>query len=111
MSLQPSLADVRSIILDKNLGNCVPVYTSIQADLLTPVIAYLKISKNSKYSFLLESVASNEKSRYSFIGASPLKILKSGPNEEIKGDPLPSLENELSRYKYVKVDGLDTFTG
>ncbi|EIM20993.1 anthranilate synthase component [Wallemia mellicola CBS 633.66] len=108
---QPSLADVRSLILEQKKGNCVPVYTSIQADLLTPVIAYLKISQNSKYNFLLESVAANERSRYSFIGASPLKVIKSGPNEEITGDPLPALEAELEKYKYVKVDGLDTFTG
>lgn len=60
---------MRSLILDQKKGNCVPVYTSIQADLLTPVIAYLKISQNSKFSFLLESVAANERSRYSFIGA------------------------------------------
>ena len=37
--------------------------------------------------------------------------MKSGPNEDIVGDPLPALEAELSKYKYVKVDGLDTFTG
>jgi hypothetical protein len=34
----------------------IPVYEIITADLLMPVLAYLKIRKMSKYNFLLESV-------------------------------------------------------
>lgn len=54
-------------------GNCVPVYVELPADLITPCMAYLRIAKDSKYSFLLESVLSGENiAQYSFIGAGPL---------------------------------------
>ena len=51
-------------------GNCVPVFVELPADLITPCMAYLRIAKDSKYSFLLESVVAGENlARYSFIGA------------------------------------------
>lgn len=66
----PSLATVEQLILNEKRGNCVPVYVQVPADLITPCMAYLRIAKGSKYSFLLESVIGGESvSRYSFIGA------------------------------------------
>lgn len=66
----PPLETVERIILHEKQGNCVPVYVQLPAELLTPVMAYLRIAKDSKYSFLLESVISGENvARYSFIGA------------------------------------------
>ena len=66
----PPLATVEQIILQEKRGNCVPIYIQMPADLLTPVMAYLRISKDSRYSFLLESVIAGENiGRYSFIGA------------------------------------------
>lgn len=53
--------------------NLIPVYVEIPADLLTPVSAYLKIAKDEKYSYLLESVVGGESlARYSFVGSSEL---------------------------------------
>ena len=50
--------------------NLVPVYVEIPADMLTPVAAYLKVSSESEYSFLLESLVGGENlARYSFVGA------------------------------------------
>ncbi len=37
-------------------GNLVPVYKEILADLETPVSAYLKLSRDSEYSCVRESV-------------------------------------------------------
>ena len=53
--------------------NLIPVYEVITADLLTPVLAYLKILKKGKTpNFLLESVeGSSSLARYSFIGKNP----------------------------------------
>lgn len=65
----PLLSTVQSLIVDEKLGNCVPVFVELPADLLTPCAAYLRIAKDSKYSFLLESVASSHADRYCFIGA------------------------------------------
>ncbi|KAI9433936.1 anthranilate synthase component [Lactarius indigo] len=89
-----------------------PCTSSCPADLITPVIAYLRIAHNSKYSFLLESVLAGENiARYSFIGADPFKLVRLGPNETIQGDPMLALERELSVYKYVKIPQVPTFTG
>ena len=66
----PSLATVEQLVLNDKRGNCVPVYVQLPADLITPCMAYLRIAKDSKYSFLLESVIGGESvSRYSFIGS------------------------------------------
>lgn len=108
----PSLATVEQIVLKEQRGNCVPVYVELPGDLLTPCMAYLRVAKDSKYSFLLESVVGGENlGRYSFIGADPLKVIKIGPDEEITGDPITALQKELAVFKYVKLPEVPTFTG
>ncbi|KAI0646591.1 anthranilate synthase component [Trametes meyenii] len=108
----PTVAAVEQIVLKEKRGNCVPVYVELPGDLITPCISYLRIAKDSKYSFLLESVVAGENlARYSFIGADPFKIIRVGPNEEVTGDPLVALEKELETYKYVKLPEVPTFTG
>jgi anthranilate synthase component 1 len=108
----PPLDDLERWIFQEKRGNCVPVYIQLPADLITPVIAYLRIANNSKYSFLLESVLAGENiARYSFIGADPFKLVKVGPNEAVQGDPVLALERELSVYRYVKIPQVPTFTG
>ncbi|KAF8061545.1 ADC synthase [Lyophyllum atratum] len=75
-------------------------------------MAYLRIAKDSKYSFLLESVIGGENvARYSFIGADPFKVIKTGPSEEITGDPMIALQKELAHYRYVHLPEVPTFTG
>ncbi|PCH38386.1 anthranilate synthase component [Wolfiporia cocos MD-104 SS10] len=108
----PPLSTVEEIILKEKRGNCVPVYVELPGDLLTPCVAYLRVAKDSKYSFLLESVVNGENiARYSFIGADPFKVIKTGPNEEVTGDPMAALQRELNVYKYVKLPEVPTFTG
>ncbi|KAL5511513.1 TRP2 [Sanghuangporus vaninii] len=108
----PPLATVEQYIITEKRGNCVPVFVQLPADLLTPCIAYLKVAKDSKYSFLLESVIAGENiARYSFIGADPVKIIKTGVKEEATGDPMSVLQKELASYRYVKIPEVPTFTG
>ena len=58
-------------------GNVVPVVRSVLADLQTPVGAYMRIGRDSKYAFLLESVEGGERiARYSFLGAEPEMIVR-----------------------------------
>src|SRR3982750_1887125 len=56
-----------------NKGNVIPVIDVMPADLLTPLAVYLKLAKDSRFSFLLESVEGGENlARYSFIGTNPV---------------------------------------
>ncbi|KAG1906037.1 ADC synthase [Suillus fuscotomentosus] len=108
----PSLAAVEQLIIREKRGNCVPIFIQLPADLITPCMAYLRVAKDSKYSFLLESVIAGENiARYSFVGADPLKVIKTGPNEEFQGDPLSALQRELAVHQYVKIPEIPTFTG
>ncbi|PWN91603.1 putative TRP2-anthranilate synthase component I [Acaromyces ingoldii] len=119
--LTPSLAEVTSLLLGnaaKNIesqGNTVPVYMSMPADLLTPVMAYLRLSNGAsdqKRSFLCESVQTGEKiGRYSFIGCDPYKTIRSGPGLDVEGDPLVAIQKELDQFKYVPLPALPKFTG
>ena len=106
---QPSLEEVKAMA---GQGNLVPVYRSINADLETPVSAYLKVAR-PPYSYLLESVAGGERiGRYSFIGTDPYKVIKTGlgqPGGPV--DPLTLVQEEMSKYKHIPVPGLPPFHG
>ena len=93
-------------------GNLIPVYREIRADLETPVSAYLKVAK-PPYSFLLESVEGGERlARYSFIGAEPAEVIRTGPGYPGGAvDPLALVEQTLARYRLVPVPGLPRFHG
>ena len=65
----PSLEEMENLT---NHGNLIPIFKEINADLETPVTAYLKVAR-PPYSFLLESVEGGERqARYSFIGTEPV---------------------------------------
>jgi len=102
--------------------NLIPVYEIITADLLTPVLAYLKIRENGKQSFLLESVEGTlNLARYSFIGKNPEKIFfnkhllltkKIASEEEtFEKNIFEYIRAELKKYKQPKIDELPDFTG
>ena len=106
-------------------GNVIPVCKEINADLDTPVSAFLKISK-SDYAFLLESVEGGENiGRFSFLGSNPAMIFRSkGKNIEIsfpqrgsvrrfvtKKDPLHELKEIMRSFRAVDIKGLPRFTG
>src|SRR5689334_18246706 len=66
-------------------GNLVPVWTSAAADLLTPVSAYLNLTRDMEktrgakqcFSFLLESVEGGKNvARYTYIGADPFLVVR-----------------------------------
>ena len=106
-------------------GNVIPVYMEINADLDTPVSAFLKI-KQGDYSFLLESVEGQEKiARYSFLGTNPSLIFKSkGKQIEIidvgknksrkfitKETPLDEIKKVMQDFRSVELSGLPRFYG
>ena len=93
-------------------GNLVPIYREINADLETPVSAYLKVSR-PPYSFLFESVeGGNRIARYSFIGTEPLKVIKTGKGQPDGAiDPLIPVAKELSKFKMVQLQDQQKFNG
>ena len=106
-------------------GNVIPVYMEINADLDTPVSAFLKI-KQGDYSFLLESVEGQEKiARYSFLGTNPSLIFKSkGRKIEVidvlknksrsfvtKKTPLDEIKKIMQDFRSVELAGLPRFYG
>ena len=94
------------------LGNLVPVYREIEADLETPVSAYLKVARGD-YSFLLESVEGGERmARYSFIGTEPYKKIITGRGQQDgEANPLELVREELEKWLVVGASDVPRFHG
>ena len=102
--------------------NLIPVYEVITADLLTPVLAYLKIREKGKQNFLLESVeGSSSLARYSFIGKNPELIIRNkyleitehvnGTSKVMHKSIFEYIREELKKYKQPKLEAIPYFTG
>ncbi len=104
----PTLAQVKGMA---DQGNLVPIYREIDADLETPVSAYLKVAR-PPYSFLLESVEGGERlARYSFIGTEPYTVLNTGTGPHDKIDPLIPIKAEMDKYRLIPIPDLPRFHG
>jgi anthranilate synthase component I len=99
----------------------VPVVKSVMADLLTPVSAFLAISRGEQNAFLLESVERGEQiGRYTFLGARPyMKLQTDGAQTTIEegkkrdrraGDVFQVLKQLLTKHKLAAVPGLPPFS-
>ena len=95
-------------------GNLVPVHDTYTADLLTPVGAHLRLARNAKYSFLLESVEGGETiGRYTFVGMEPEEVFRArgractiearGRKSKCEGDPVEHLRRLTARYRPVRL--------
>ena len=93
-------------------GNLIPISLDINADLETPVSAYLKVAK-APYSFLLESVEGGEYlARYSFIGTEPESLIITGEGyKDGATDPLRLVEDLLAEFKLIDTGDLPKFSG
>lgn len=118
MKIQPDIDSLRQL-RDQNDAsvNMYPVHTFLSGLDLTPHVAYLKLAdlNNPKRtpSFLLESAKTvSEPDRYSFIGVSPRKVIKTGTTEGLEVDPLAVLEEEMSKTKLAEnVPGVPKLSG
>ena len=82
----------------------------IEADTETPVSAFLKLARGKQQAFLLESVEGGERSaRFSFLGASPRRVLRWRLGETL--DPIEQIGRELASHTAVRVDGTPRFSG
>jgi anthranilate synthase component 1 len=118
--IHPSLEEFKH---KAKLGNLIPVYREILADMETPVSAFLKID-DGRYSFLLESVEGGEKwARYSFLGSRPevvvrsfgrtVEVIRHGKKEtrSFDHDPLEAIRDIMSEYRPVPDPALPRFYG
>lgn len=87
-----------------------PVIETMPADLLTPLSVYLKLSRSSSNSFLLESVEGGESlARYSFVGADPrmtargnghyTRVMTDGDVRQVPASVFDFLREHFSRHK------------
>jgi anthranilate synthase component I len=99
----------------------VPVVKSVMADLLTPVSAFLAISRGEQDAFLLESVERGEQiGRYTFLGARPYMKLRARGNEitlerrkkreRREGNVFQIAKELLQQHNPAIVPGLPPFT-
>ncbi|MFW5955356.1 MAG: anthranilate synthase component I [Rhodothermales bacterium] len=104
----------------------VPVTRRLSADLLTPVLALLRLRESGRRVFLFESVEGGEKlARYSFLGRDPALVLRGrGQQTDIEAtmhldsielssevSVLDNLRALFSSCTEVAVEGLPRFTG
>src|SRR5580765_4914576 len=84
-------------------ANVIPVVETMPADLLTPLSVYLKLSSDSKNSFLLESVEGGKSlARYSFIGTDPDTVLRGGETEVTISSTGDEKNIDTGTFEYLK---------
>lgn len=99
----------------------VPVVKSVMADLLTPVSAFLAISRGEEHAFLLESVERGEQiGRYTFLGVRPymqlrargseIEIVRGKRQETRQGNVFQVAKELLTKHTPAHVPGLPPFT-
>jgi anthranilate synthase component 1 len=102
-------------------GAVIPVCSSILADTETPVTVWMKLFREQRYSFLLESVAGGDAvARYSFIGGDPYLLFRARENryelsgtirEHGEGNPFERLRELLRTYHTPPIAGIPRFSG
>lgn len=123
MQISPSASAFRKLSRE---GNLIPVYCDLMADFETPVSVYSKLRESGGAAYLLESIEGGSTlNRYSFIGFQPRKTFEMNPGGEVRvthrdgrletfpcpEDPLTVLEEEMSRYRPVRIPGMPRFIG
>ncbi len=92
-------------------GNVIPLCREMDADLLTPVAAFLRIARGARQPFLLESVEGGEAiARYSFLGRDPIGVVRATAADG-GGDPLRALRASMAGRRPVRFADLPRFTG
>ncbi|QYO65489.1 anthranilate synthase component I family protein [Leptolyngbya sp. 7M] len=89
-------------VVDKKV-NVVPVVETLPADLLTPLAVYLKISADSRRSFLFESVEGGTSlARYSFVGSDPHMLVRGNDQLVITEIKEEIRHEEISILSYIR---------
>ena len=100
----------------------IPVYQTVLSDLLTPVSSYLRLSRNSEYTVLLESVEEGRHlARYSYIGRNPevllihndgeTQIIEDGTTRNTRQEFVDIIREYSNRYQVPKIAEIPTIAG
>ncbi len=82
----------------------------LDADVETPVSAFLKIREGHSHAFLFESVEGGERSgRWTFLGAGPRSTMRWNLGDPV--DPLERVRRSLAAHRAVRVEGTPRFSG
>ena len=118
--LKPSLEEVKALAKQYNT---IPVFYEFSADNQTPLNIYAALSKDSRNSFILESVSNGVQwDRYSFVGVSPKEEIcitdntaeiRTGDKIETKEveQPIAFLKERMAAYRSPVLEGAPNFTG
>ncbi len=118
--MKPSCEEIMEYVKDYDV---VPVCREMYADITTPIGLLKKISRQSPYYYLLESVEGGEKwGRYSFLGCDPVMrvyckegtvtIEEDGQTQEFRTQkPLEVLREIMKKYRSPRIEGFPPFTG
>lgn len=118
--MKPSCEQILEYAKDYHM---VPVCREMYADIITPIGLLKKISRQSSYYYLLESVEGGEKwGRYSFLGYDPVMrvfcqdgaviIEEKGESRTVPSrQPMEVVRDIMKRYKAPAIEGLPPFTG
>jgi anthranilate synthase component 1 len=115
--IRPDYKEFSSLARESTL---VPVVKSVMADLLTPVSAFLAISRGEQDAFLLESVERGEQiGRYTFLGARPymqlqarggeITLERGRKREKRSGNIFQIAKGLLQQHKPASISGLPPF--
>ncbi|MGC8549093.1 MAG: anthranilate synthase component I [Acidobacteriaceae bacterium] len=99
----------------------IPLYRTLDADLETPVSAFLRLAAAEPECFLLESVEGGEKiGRYTYIGVRPYRrivsqgrsiwVTEEGKTQQMEGDIFEVLKAALDGHSPAKMAGLPPFS-
>lgn len=101
----------------------IPLVRAIPADVITPVLAYMRLSPGETGSFLFESIEGGERlARYCLLGARPAATIAvrdaravltkaAGGSVDLPGDPFRALGRYMSAFRTPHVSGLPRFSG
>ena len=97
------MTDFSTFLEKTKFASVVPVVATMPADLLTPLSVYLKLSAESRNSFLLESVEGGKSlARYSFIGANPDTVLRGDEESTVISTANDSEKYDIGTFEYLK---------
>lgn len=118
--MKPSCEQIMEYEKDYDI---VPVCREMYADITTPIGLLKKISRQSPYYYLLESVEGGEKwGRYSFLGYDPLMrvycqdgVVTIEEGSEVRKiqntQPMQAIREIMEHYKSPRIEGFPPFTG